>query len=162
MSVLPQIVQRHFATKVRWLKGSLNNWISHPFFPFFFSPSVTFSLMISIVVSVSVSSFVGASITVDARREDDGDHCEEEEADFPQQDVDRNLNLNCFLVALVVMGAALVFGAVKANPIDSSMQTPENTVRANKMATHKLTLKKDTDGSIVFFAMIDSRLLTRK
>ena len=90
MSVLPQIVQRHFATKVRWLKGSLNNWISHPFFPFFFSSSVTFSLMISTVVSVSVSSFVGASITVDARREDDDDH-DELKAAFPQHDVeDRN------------------------------------------------------------------------
>ena len=60
-----------------------------------------------------------------------------------------------------MVDAALVFGAVKANPMDSSTQTPENTVRANKMATHKLTLKKDTDGSIVVFAMIDSRELTR-
>ena len=126
MSLLPQIVQRHFATKVRWLKGSLNNWISHPFLPFCSCFSVTSSLVISIFVSVSV----GLSTTVDPRQVQDGADSGEKAPVVAEED--RHC---CAPVILVVV----------VNAMDSSTQKPEKTVTANKTATQKLILKEDTE-----------------
>jgi len=59
-------------------------------------------------------------------------------------------------VAVVVVAVVVVVVVGAVNPTDSSTQMPEKTVRANKMATHRLTLKNDIDGNIVTLLVCDS------
>ena len=92
-------------------------------------------------------SFVGLSITVDAKREE---QCEN---DDPTEDPEKDRTSR-------VVAEFETFGAVKAK--ESSTQVPEKIVRASKTATHKLSFEKTTDGSIFNFWTFSLMIKTEK